>query len=306
MSDDNSLLVTGASGFIGRHVMAAAGARAIPVSLRYESCVAERIDDALRGCQIKAIIHLGGRAHRSDASDPEALAVYRNDTCDLSVALAEAALERGIRRFVFVSSIGVHGQSCGVQAFQNSDKLKPETTYALAKLEAERALANLSQRGLELVIVRPPLVYGAGAPGNIERLLSLVARGLPLPLGAIRNKRSLVNVEDLADLLIAAADDRRAPDQVLLPADQTPISTPNLVRAMADALEKPAHLLPVPVSLLRLAGRLTHRTRTVGQLVDSLEIDPRPTMELLDWSPQRGLRYGLSAMVSERRKTGSA
>ena len=305
MSDPgHSLLVTGASGFIGRHVMAAAGSRAVALSLRAEDSVAERLERALAGRSVEAVIHLGGVAHRADANDPGALEFYRRHNRDLSVTLAKAALTRGIRRFVFVSSIGVLGQSSGHRAFRPEDRPGPQSTYAKAKFEAEQELTGLADRGLELAVVRPPLVYGAGAPGNLVRLASLVARGLPLPLGAVRNRRSLVNVADLADLLLLAASHPQAPGGVFLPADTTPISTPELIRALGAALGRPARLLPVPVTLLRLAGWMTGRARTVGQLIDSLEVDPSAAIDQLGWMPRRGLREGLTDFAAARRADG--
>ena len=305
MSDSEpSLLVTGASGFIGRHVMTAAGSRAVALSLRAEDNLAERLERALAGRSVEAVIHLGGVAHRADANDPGALEFYRRHNRRLPVMLAEAALTRGIRRFVFVSSIGVLGQSSGDRAFRPGDGPGPQSTYAKAKFEAEQELTGLADRGLELVIVRPPLVYGAGAPGNLLRLANLVARGLPLPFGAVHNRRSLVNVADLADLLLLAATHPQAPGGIFLPADTTPISTPELIRELGKVLGRPARLLPVPVTLLGLAGWMTGQSRTVAQLVDSLEVDPSEAIDRLGWAPRRGLGEGLTSFAAARHAGG--
>ncbi|WP_119166592.1 NAD-dependent epimerase/dehydratase family protein [Algihabitans albus] len=301
MSDSSPpLLVTGATGFIGQHVMANAGARAVALSLRAGDPVSDRLDRALAGRPGAAVIHLAGRAH---ASDPVAPETYRHDNRDLPLALAKAALARGVNRFVFVSTIAVHGASSGAGAFHAGDRPNPQSAYARAKLEAEEALTGLVDQGLELVIVRPPLVYGAGAKANLARLADAVARGLPLPLGAVRNRRSLVNAKDLADLLLLAASHPQAPGGIFLPADRTPVSTAELIRALGEALGKPARLLPIPVALLRLAGRLTRQTRTIGQLVDSLEVAPSPAIERLAWVPRRGLAEGLAAFAAARRGT---
>jgi nucleoside-diphosphate-sugar epimerase len=292
---DPPVLVTGATGFVGRRVVAAAGGRAVPLSLRAGDPVAERLETALAGAEAPVLIHLGGRAHRSDAADPAALETYRRDNRDLTLALAEAALARGVRRFVFVSTVGVHGPPAPGQVLHPDDTPAPATAYGRAKWEAEQGLQALAAQGLELAVVRPPLVCGAGAPGNLAALARLVARGLPLPLGAVRNRRSLVEAGDLAELLILAADHRAAPGGVFLPADPQPLSTPEIVRALAAGLGKPARLLPVPPALLRLAGRLTGRARQIGQLVDSLEVDPSTAVERLGWRPARGARAGLEA-----------
>ena len=305
MSDPSELLlVTGASGFIGRHVMTAAGSRALALSLRTGDNLVQRLEAALAGRKAEAVIHLGAWAHRSDANDPGALAAYRRHNRDLSLALAQAALACGVRRFVFVSTVGVLGHASGGRAFRPEDRPNPQSAYARAKFEAEQELAGLTDLGLELVIVRPPLVYGAGAPGNLARLANLVARGLPLPLGAVRNRRSLVNVVDLADLLLLAASHPQAPGGVFLSADTTPISTPELIRELGRVLGRPARLLPVPVALLRLAGWMTGQARTVGQLVESLEVDPTAAIDRLGWVPRRGLSEGLTAFAAARQAGG--
>ncbi|MCH7775515.1 MAG: NAD-dependent epimerase/dehydratase family protein [Gemmatimonadetes bacterium] len=248
---------------------------------------------------VDAVVHLAARVHRADAHashDPEA---YRRDNVKLTVQVAQAALERGIRRFVFVSSIGVFGQSSGTGAFTPETLPHPQSTYAKSKLEAEAALGELArERGLELVIVRPPLVYGAGAPCNLKKLAAAIDKGLPLPLGAVRNRRSLANVEDLAELLRIAARHLAALGRILLPADETPVSTPDLIRAMAAAMGKPARLPHVPVALLKLAGRLTGKAQMIEQLTGNLEVDPTAAMKHLGWRPRYGLRQGMAAFAA--------
>ncbi len=295
------LLVTGAGGFLGRHLLAAEPA-CRRLSLRAGDAVADKLADALAGRPAAAVVHLGGRAHRGDAQAPEALERYRRDNVALTRALAEAALDHGIRRFVFLSSIGVLGRGSGARPFTAATPPAPWSPYARSKLEAEQALWELARsRGLEPVILRPPLIYGAGAPGNLARLARALERGLPLPLAAVRNRRSLVNAADLAELLSLVARHPDAPGRVLLPADAEPVSTPELIRALATALGRPARLLPLPVSLLRLAGRLTGRAGSVAQLVGNLEIDPAERDRCLGWRPQRGLRAGLAAFAESRR-----
>lgn len=278
--------------------MTSAGPRAAALSLRAGDFVDERLTEALTDRAAAAVVHLAGRAH---ATDPVAPETYRQDNCELPVALAQAALRHGIKRFVFVSTIAVYGASSGAGAFKAEDRPNPQSDYARAKFEAEQRLSRLVDQGLELVIVRPPLVYGAGAKANLARLADAIARGLPLPLGAVRNRRSLVNAADLADLLLLAASHPQAPGGIFLPADRTPVSTAELSRALGRALGKPARLLPLPVPLLRLAGRMTGQARTVGQLVDSLEVDPEPTIARLGWAPKRGLEEGLAAFAAARR-----
>ncbi len=297
MTDPASrILVTGAGGFVGCRLIAEAGDAAAALSVRQGDPVAERLAAVLAGRTATAVVHLGGRAHRADAADPAALETYRRDNRDLTLELARAALDAGIRRFVFVSTIGVHGQPAPGRVLRPEDAPAPETAYARSKLEAEEGLRGLVAQGLEPVVVRPPLVCGVGAPGNLARLARLVARGLPLPLGAVRNRRSLVEVGDLAELLLLAARYPAAPGGIFLPADPQPLSTPEIVRALAAGLGRPARLLPVPPALLRLAGQLSGRSRMIGQLLESLEVDPTVAIERLGWRPTRGARAGLEAV----------
>lgn len=292
------IIVTGASGFVGRHLLATLGDAALPLSLRFGDPIADRLAAMREAGPVNGIIHLGARAHGADAAAASAQAVYRRDNRDLSVALAEAALAVGIPRLVFCSTIGVLGGRSPGRPFRSDDPPCPTTAYAHSKAAAEGALLALADRGLEPVIVRPPLVYGAGAPGNLARLARAVARGMPLPLGAVRNRRSLLNVKDLADLLVVAAGHPGAAGGVFLAADRQPVSTPDLVRHLAQALGVSPRLMPVPVSLLRLGGRLTGRSRLVGQLVDDFEIDASMTEVHLGWTPTHGLEEGLRALAA--------
>jgi nucleoside-diphosphate-sugar epimerase len=291
-----ALIATGTRGFLGRHLLQAAPDGAVvPLSVRAGDAVAARLDAALAGGAADAVLHLGGRAHRADAADPAALELYRRENRDLTLALARAALARGIRRFVFVSTVGVHGLSSGAGRFAPDHAPQPASAYAQAKLEAEAGLRALADEGLEPVVVRPPLVCGVGAPGNLARLAGAVRHGLPLPLGAIRNRRSLVAAADLAELLLLAARHPAALGRVFLPADPQPLSTPELIRALARGLGRPARLVPVPPRLLRLGGRLTGRARLIEQLVDSLEVDPSSAFERLGWRPRQGAPAALAA-----------
>ena len=290
------VIVTGAQGFIGRHVCAALGPRAIPLSVRYGAPIADRLIAAIGSQQPAAIIHLGGWAHRPDWNAVSAEQAYRNHNALLTHHLAQAGLTIGIRRFVFASTIGVMGSRSRGRPLTAGDPDEPDTIYASSKAAAEGALTALVPAGLAPVIVRPPLVYGAGAPGNLRRLASAIQRGVPLPLGAIRtNRRSLMNVWDLADLLVLAADAPTPRPGPFLAADLVPVSTCALAVALGHAIGRPVRLISVPIPLLRLAGGLAGRSRMIGQLVDDLEIDASETQRFFGWTPTRGLQEGLVA-----------
>ena len=182
--------------------------------------------------------------------------------------------------------------------FLFSDAPAPEDPYGVSKWEAEQALwAVAANTGLEVVVVRPPLVYGPGAKGNLARLLKLVRSGVPLPLGAVHNQRSLIVLDNLVDLLIRCVDHPAAAGQTLLVSDGEDVSTPDMLRQMAAGLGRRARLLPVPVSLLRLVGRALGKQAEMDRLVGSLQIDSRHARELLDWTPPVSLAEGIRRMV---------
>ena len=168
----------------------------------------------------------------------------------------------------------------------------------MSKWEAEQALWDVSVKtGLEVVVVRPPLVYGPGAKGNLARLLKLVRSGLPLPLGAVQNKRSLIGLDNLVDLIIRCADHPAAAGQTFLVSDGEDLSTPDLLRHMAEAMGRSARLLPVPVPLLRLAGSALGKRAEIDRLVGSLQIDSSHTRRVLGWTPPVSVQEGIRRMV---------
>lgn len=244
---------------------------------------------------VDVVVHLAGIAHQIHAQNAEA--VYRAMNCEATERLARAAMQAGVRRFVFMSSIKVNGERTPIdRPFRASDAPRPEDRYARSKRDAERALAGLGGR-MELVVVRPPLVYGAGVRANFLRLMRLVDRRLPLPFGAIRNRRSLVYVGNLADLIVAAATAEAAAGRTLLAADGEDLSTPQLISEIGSALGKPARLIGVPVGLLRLGGVVTGMGAEIGRLVDSLVVDAGETRERLGWRPPYTAGRGLAETV---------
>ena len=317
------LLVTGASGFIGRRVCqnltqlnhrvrTVTSSRASELRL-FASVPMEDILDVVRvnheaispldwarACDgVGAVIHLAARAHVLRETLGDVYAVYRKANCEVTLALALAALESGVKRFIFVSSIGVNGAETFDAPFTPSDAAAPHSPYAVSKCEAEIGLSKLAeQRGLDVVIIRPPLVYGPGAPGNFGALMRAVQRGWPLPLGAVHNQRSLVALDNLVDFIITCITHPLAANQTFLVSDGQDLSTTELVRGMAQAAGLPARLLPLPVWALRAGASLLGKGDAVQRLCGNLQVDISKARSLLGWVPPVSVEEGLRrAMV---------
>lgn len=299
------VLVTGASGFVGHAVVAALarGGRPVRAALRRPlpdaalpfapAVQVVQVDElapttdwhaALH--EVDGIVHCAARVHvmQESASDP--LAEFRRVNVEGTLRLARQSAQAGVRRFVFISSIGVNGAQTFGRPFTRDDVPAPHSPYAQAKHEAEVALRKLAlSTGMEVVIIRPPLVFGPGAPGNFSRLIGALQRGLPLPLGAVHNQRSLVSLGNLVSLIGTCLDHPAAANQTFLVSDGEDISTTALLRGLATALGKPARLIPVPVALLAGAARLLGQTQAVAQLCGSLQVDIAITCSRLGWTP---------------------
>ena len=296
------ILVTGASGFIGNalcrellaraHTLRAAVRKAGPsVAAGAQEVlvpdIAAEFDRSRLVGDIDAVVHLAAVAHRA-ASDSE----LRRVNVDAAVRLAEAAAGT-VRRFVFLSSVKVHGEDSGNEAYSEAGALQPEDSYGRSKLEAERALTDIAARsGMELVLVRPPLVYGPGVRGNFLRLLRWVDSGLPLPVASVRNRRSLISLGNLVHAIARCAEHPAARGPFLF-ADEETVSTPELVSRLARALDRPARLFPAPPSLLRLAGAIAGRRGDIQRLTENLVVDTSRARRLLGWRPPWNLDQGL-------------
>ena len=298
-----AVLVTGASGFIGRAACAAFARRGWQVHAAVrDGAIIEGAQTVLGSLEqgwpvdgVDVVVHLAGIAHQVHGKAAES--TYRALNCEATERLASAAIQAGVRRFVFMSSIKVNGERTPIdRPFHASDTPQPEDRYARSKRDAERTLAGLDGK-MQIAVVRPPLVYGPGVRANFLRLVRLVDRGLPLPLGAIRNRRSLIYVGNLADLIVAAASAPAAAGRPLLAADGEELSTPQLVSEIARALGTPARLIGVPVGLLRLGGALTGKRAEIGRLVDSLVVDASETRERLSWRPPFSVGEGIADTV---------
>lgn len=306
------ILVTGATGFIGGHLcrLLGEGGGGIVAATRNGDCPEgaepRRIGDlgpetewreALAG--VEAVVHLAGRAHVMRDSSLDPLAAFRRANVGGTRSLAAQAAEAGVRRMVYVSSITIHGgESRPARPLRADDAPAPRDPYAISKLEAEQALAEISERtGLERVVIRPPLVYGPGVKGNLLSLLRVCHRGVPLPLGSVDNRRSLVGVRNLAVGIAACLRHPAAAGQTFLIRDGEDVSTPELVRRLCRCLGRRSRLLPLPLPVLRVAGRITGRSRAVDRLLGSLQVDDAPLRQGLAWRPPFSLDEGLAEMA---------
>ena len=300
------ILVTGASGFVGTalcrellargHTVRAAVRRRIPLGAvppQLEQIlipdIAAEFDRSALADGVGTIVHLAAIAHRSNPIEAEIRRVNR----DSAVRLAEAAA--GIAgRFIFLSSVKVHGEDSGSGTYGEDDALDPRDSYGRSKLEAERALTETTARnGMELVLIRPPLVYGPEVKANFLRLLGWADSGLPLPFASVRNRRSLIYVGNLVDAIARCAEHPAARGPFLVSDDET-VSTPELVSRITRALERPARLIPVPPALLRAAGMIAGRRDEIQRLIGNLAIDSSKARRLLDWRPPYALDEGLA------------
>jgi UDP-N-acetyl-alpha-D-quinovosamine dehydrogenase len=305
------ILVTGANGFVGkvlcgevvRRAVAVAGATravcALPVGV--EPIVIGTMDQrtdwqsALRGVDV--VIHLAARVHvmREGAGDPLA------EFCRVNVLgterLGRAAAASGVKRLVYVSSIKVNGETTySGQKYTEADPPVPQDPYGISKWEAEQALHRVvRETGLEVVIVRPPLVYGPGVKGNFAQMLKVLSKGMPLPLASIHNLRSLLYVENLVDALIVCAAHPAAAGQTYLVSDGEDISTPALMRSLASAMGKPARLFPCPPALLKGMAGMLGRGAQLDRLLGSLQVDSARIRRDLNWVPPHSLQQGLRA-----------
>jgi nucleoside-diphosphate-sugar epimerase len=243
---------------------------------------------------ITTVIHLAARVHVMHETAADALSEFRRVNTAGTERLARAAAAAGAHRFVYVSSIKVNGEATTDRPFTGSDPADPKDPYGISKHEAEQALWSVAaETGLDVVVVRPPLVYGPGVRGNFLRLLQLVRSGLPLPFGSANNRRSLVYVGNLADALLVCAVHPNAPGKTFLASDGDDLSTANLCRRIALALDRRPRLVPVPLRILASAAALAKRTPEYQRLFGSLQVDSSPLRTELGWAPPFTVNQGL-------------
>jgi nucleoside-diphosphate-sugar epimerase len=307
----SNILVTGASGFVGRrlisrlidlgHCLFAVVREAKSIS-ENNYAVFKRIGeingktdwaDLLSNQEV--VIHTAARAHVMNDTSSDPIAAYREVNVAGTLNLAQQCVNAGVQRFVFISSVKVNGErTAHGRPFYADDLPAPEDAYGVSKHEAEIGLLSLAEEsGMEVVIIRPPLVYGPGVKGNFASMIRLVERGVPLPLGSIHNKRSLVALDNLVDLIITCIEHPKAANQIFLAGDGVDLSTTELLRGVAKAMGRPSRLIPIPSGLLTLAASVLGKKDVARRLMGSLQVDITKTCELLDWNPPISVEEGL-------------
>ena len=293
-----NILITGANGFVGtalcaellqstshtvfaaqRHPLFLPGLKPIPIT--------HLADLTPHLPQIDAIVHLAARVHQMHDTAPDPLAAFRAVNTTATAHLAQAAAQAGVKRFIYLSSIKVNGEHTRPgQPFTAQDLPHPQDPYGISKAEAENQLRQIAQHtGLEVVIIRPPLIYGPGVKANFHNLMTWVDCGIPLPLGAIPNRRSLVALPNLVDLMITCLTHPAAAHQTFLVSDNHDLSTPELLKTMARALGKPSRLIPIPSPWLQALATLVGKPHLAQRLCSSLQVDIRPIQHRLGWTP---------------------
>lgn len=308
----NRVLITGANGFVGQalfrhcqedcdHVRAVIRARDPRFQIHDAVTLGELTAQtdwraALEGVDV--VVHLANRAHvmKETAADP--IGIYRCTNVDATLHLAESAARHGVRRFVFVSSIHVNGRATQGKAFVETDEPCPVDPYGISKLEAEQALGSLATRtGMEMTVVRPALVYGPGVKGNLRRLMSLVRAGIPLPLRSVANRRSMVGLDNLVDLLMLCIAHPAAAGRLFLTADGHDVSTAQLIREIARAMGRPDRLFACPPRLIAGVARLAGAGDVAERLLGSLQVDASLAQAVLGWHPRVSLEAGIRQMT---------
>jgi nucleoside-diphosphate-sugar epimerase len=303
------ILVTGATGFVGRYLVTRLSHSVVKAAVRDQTTANLPANlETVQVGEIKSttswqtalvdvdlVIHLAARAHVLQEPGPNSEREFHRVNVDGAIALIRQAIAANVKHFIFISSIGAMAtlSDCTLTETTPCD---PDTPYGRSKLKAEEALISLaSQSAMTWTILRPTLVYGPGNPGNMERLLKLVKRRLPLPLGAIDNRRSFIYVENLVDAIIQCIDHPKAINQTFILSDGVDLSTPQLIRRLASYLGYPAPLLPVPPFLMKVAGKLIGKSDTVSRLLGSLAVDSSKICQTLNWQPPYTLDQGLQA-----------
>ncbi|WP_260583179.1 NAD-dependent epimerase/dehydratase family protein [Sphingopyxis sp. PET50] len=303
-------LVTGANGFVGGEIVRQLRDQGAPVRSAVRRA-AEPGDAAIGDigpdtdwrsalAGVERVIHCAARVHQMDDKGADPLAAFRAVNRDGTAALARQAAEAGVKRLVFLSSIKVNGETTGGRGpFTADDRPDPQDPYGVSKWEAEQALhAIAAETGLEVTVIRPPLVYGPGVRANFARMVSWVARGRPLPFGLCRNQRSLVAVSNLASLAVAASRHPAAAGTTLLASDGETVSVRDLLARIGTAFGRPARLFPVPPPLLRLAGSVTGQRAAIDRLCDPLVVDGEAARQLLGWHPPMTMAEALAQMAA--------
>ena len=297
------ILVTGATGFVGSRLV-----NQLIVDGRYQPIVVVRsnkiallqnvkrrvIDNILPNTNwssvvedVDVIIHLAARVHVMNDTVSDPLAEFRRINTEATLNLAKQAAKAGVKRFIFLSSIKVNGEMTKAgHFFSANDDFIPTDPYGLSKYEAEQGLLNMvEETGMDVVIIRPPLIYGPGVKANFALMMKWIKKGLPLPLGAVNNKRSLVAVDNLVSFIIHCIEHPRAVNEIFLISDGEDVSTKQLVTKLAKALDKKSRLVPIPISWINFLAKKIGKREVVSRLVDSLQVDSLKVKKVLNWKP---------------------
>ena len=289
------MFITGGTGFIGKALVKRLGDQSVRLATRGHS---SGNGEALFG--VNTVIHLAARVHVMDDTALDPLAAFRTVNVMGTMNLARQAASAGVKRFVFISSVKVNGELTQPgDAFTEADTPNPQDAYGQSKHEAEQGLRQVSQEtGMEVVIIRPPLVYGPGVRANFASLMRAVKRGWPLPLGAVHNQRSFVAIDNLVDFIVTCISHPLAANQTFFVSDGHDLSTTDLIRHMALSAGVPSRLIPVPMWALRAGGALIGKGDVVQRLCGNLQIDISKSQSLLGWAPPVSIEEGLRRAMS--------
>lgn len=312
------VLLTGASGFVGGEVLRVAQSRGISIRPVFRSkefiselgtvTISSLTSDTnwrVAVSNVDVVIHCAARVHIMDDQEADPLKAFREVNVQGTLNLARQSAEAGVKRFIFISSVKVNGEATQPgRSFKADDFAAPEDAYGISKAEAEAGLRLLSdQTRMEVVIIRPPLIYGLGVKGNFSIMMSWIARGLPLPLGAVTsNLRSFVGLDNLVDLIVTCVDHPNAANQTFLVSDGEDLSTADLLRKIGLALNQPVRLIPVPIKMLSFASNLLGKRAIAERLLGSLQVDISKTRTLLEWCPSFSMDEGLRNTVKQRQR----
>lgn len=310
-----TILITGAEGFIGRYLCKLAAYKGLPVRMGVRIPEKYRDKKAIKAVldpnfdwssgalkDISVVVHLAAKVHSANGQKKRSQEEYERINNQGTINLARQAACAGVKRFVFLSSIGVNGPY-STRPLTEKDAPRPAGHYEASKLESEKSLGKLATKtDMEVVIIRPPLVYGPEAPGNFGRLVWLVQKELPLPFALVRNKRSFAAIDNLADLIFTCIYHPAAPGQIFLVSDGEDLSTPELIRRLARAMGRRARLFPLPPALLKVGGQITGKTQEIERLTGSLQVDISHTCETLGWRPPVRVDEGLEKAVGNLNK----
>ncbi|MBS0286863.1 MAG: SDR family oxidoreductase [Proteobacteria bacterium] len=316
-SEPLNILVTGATGFVGVHLcqqLLSSGYKVTAVGRKKSFMLShERLHyfsvnsidgntdwhDILKGVDV--VVHLAARVHQMKDKGLSLLAQYQEVNVKGTQQLAKAAIKEQVKRFIYLSTIKVIGEKTIEMPLRAEDQPRPSDAYSLSKLQGEQILQEEARRsGMEWVIIRPPLVYGPGVKGNFNRLLQLAKTMLPLPLGALNNRRSLVSVYNLCSFIECAITHPNAHREVFLVSDNQDLSTSQLVRLLRKNLGKRSVLLPIPSFILKAVAFVFGKRKEVGRMVDSLQVNIEKSMRLLSWRPPLTVEASIHALLSQK------